>query len=229
MVIGSCRSQKLPSLVLEHTIKYHRPDVRVIHTYDLGFPSPKKPELRSKTGFSFNRFAIPSLVGYFGVAAYLECDQIVFRDINELFAIPFEGATVLRTKTQTSVLLLDCNRLRWDVGEIVEGLDAGLYSYKELMDDIAIVPKGQISPSIPQEWNSLEEFIPGKTALLHYTKMDLQPWRKWWAHPLKKYWMMALQSAMLTGVISLATIESEVERGHIVPEILKEASVWDSP
>lgn len=222
IVIGSSAEQKIPSLVLEYSIRKYSTaeDLQIIHTYDKTFPSPKKPENRSRTGFSFARFAIPEMVGYQGVAAYLECDQLVFADVKELLGLPFEGATVLRTPNQASVLLLDCARLTWRLPEILANLDAGKFKYADLMERIAIEPRDRIRGSIPVEWNSLEAYVPGKTRLLHFTNMSLQPWRKDWVHPLGHLWMSTLHEAVVKGVVNRRTVEEEVARGHIVKRVL---------
>jgi hypothetical protein len=228
VVIGSSAEQKVPSLVLEYTIKKYAPEMRVVHTYDMTFPQPERKEMRSRTGFSFNRFAIPGIMGYQGVGAYLECDQIVFRDVNEIFSIPFNGATVLRTPNQASVLVLDCARLKWKVEEIVRGLDKGRFGYKDLMENLCIEPKEKISGAIPVEWNSLERYEKDKTALLHYTAMNIQPWRNPAPHGLRGLWMNELKGAIESGLITLDILKTEVSKRHIIKEVLKEASSWGS-
>jgi lipopolysaccharide biosynthesis glycosyltransferase len=221
VVIGSSREQKLPSLVLEHTIQKHASaPVRVLHTYDMTFPVPKDPKNASRTGFSFARFAIPKMVGFEGLGLYLECDQIVFRDVTELFQLPFNGATVLRPKNQASVILIDCNSVRWEVEGVVGGLDAGSYSYSDLMEKLCVEAPFKISCSIPSEWNSLEKYEPGKTALLHYTNMAIQPWRKW-GHPLTSLWIGELAEAIKQGKIGLRIVEEEVRSRHVVPQVLE--------
>lgn len=221
VVIGSSREQKLPSLVLEYTIKKHSSvPVTVLHTYDVVPPKPKNPALVSRTGFSFNRFMIPAMVSYQGIGAYLECDQIVFGDVKDLFSIPFDGATVLRPANQASVLLLDCSRLTWDAAKIVADLDAGKYGYKDLMENLCIEPAENVRKTLPEHWNSLERYLAGKTALLHYTNMDGQPWRKW-GHALGRLWMDELKDALRSGAISMATVEEEVARKHIVKQVLE--------
>lgn len=221
--IGSSAEQKIPSLVLEYSVRKHSTveDLGIIHTYDKTFPSPRKPENRSRTGFSFARFAIPEMMGYRGVAAYLECDQLVFADVRELFELPFNGATVLRTPNQASVLVLDCDHIRWHLPHILESLDAGRIGYRDLMENLAIEPKFKISKSIPVEWNSLESYHAGKTRLLHYTNMALQPWRKAWNHPLGHLWMGALREAVEKGAIGRETVEEEVARGHVIKRVLE--------
>lgn len=226
IVIGGSREQKIASLVLEHSIKkFATVPVNVIHTFDRRFPEPTNPALKSKTGFSFNRFAIPELAGYQGVAAYLECDQLVFRDVKELLTIPFNGATILRPENQASVLLLDCDKLKWDVKKIVSRLDAKKYSYSDLMERICIEPPSSIKCTIPNYWNSLEKYVPGETALLHYTNMGIQPWRRW-GHPLAHLWMGELREAVREKKIGINVIQEDVSRGCVVREVLNEALKW---
>lgn len=219
IVIGSSREQKLPSLVLEHSIRKHSSrDVDIVHTWDMKFPAPKNPKNRSRTGFSFNRFAIPKLAGYGGRGVYLECDQLVFGDVKELLEIPFGGATVLRPKNQAAVLVLDCARLAWDVEAIIQDLDAGKFSYVALMEKMCIEPPANIRHSIPEEWNSLERYTAGKTKNLHYTNMSGQPWRKW-GHPLGKLWMTALREAIERGLVTEEIVQEEARRGFVVPQV----------
>ena len=226
ILIGSSREQKLPSLVLEFTIHQHaKAPVRVIHSYDLSFPVPRDPKNRSRTGFSFARFAIPKLTGYKGVAAYLECDQLVFKDVAELFSIPFDGATVLRPANQASVLLIDCEQARWDLDAIIRSLDEGKISYSDLMENLSCEPAAKVSRKIPLAWNTLEKYDPKSTALLHYTNMAIQPWRKW-GHPLGHLWMGKLKEAMRAGRISLAVVEEEVRRQYVVRQVAEEARRW---
>lgn len=219
VVIGSSPEQRLPSLVLEHSIlRRSSAPPKVIHSWDKVFPRPSKPENRSRTGFSFVRFAIPEMLGYEGVGAYLECDQLVLKDIAELFAIPFNGAKVLRPVNQSSVLLLDCDSLRWDVDLIVKALDRGEYTYHDLMERLCIVPALFVSKAIPNDWNSLESYEHGRTALLHYTNMDIQPWRRW-GHRLANLWLNELVDAVRAGRIPVKVVDDEVAAKHIVPQV----------
>lgn len=221
VVIGSSREQRIPSLVLEHTIRKHATGgVRVVHTWDRTFPQPRRPENRSRTGFSFARFSIPSIAGYAGLGAYLECDQIVFADVMELFRFPMGTATVLRPPNQASVMVLDCAHLRWDVQDILDRLDAGEFSYRDLMENVCVAPKGTVSCSLPNEWNSLEHYEAGRTRLLHFTWMHLQPWRTDASHPLGHLWFAELRDAVRAGQIRASDVEEDVRVGHIRPHVL---------
>src|SRR3989304_5106962 len=150
VVIGASPEQRLCALVCAHTVRKHASiPFNIVHSFDRSFPVPSKPENRSRTGFSFIRFAIPEMTGYQGRGMYLECDQIVFRDVAEIFGIPFGGSTILRPPNQASVLLLDCDRLRWRTVQIGPGLDDGKYGYRDLMEDLACEDPGLIQKTIP--------------------------------------------------------------------------------
>src|SRR5215471_10266945 len=93
--VGADRSQLMAVAVLEHSIRRHTGRrVQVCPLIDLDLPEPRDIRQGSRTNFSFARFAIPELAGYAGRALYLDADMLVFRDIGELWDIPFEGATV---------------------------------------------------------------------------------------------------------------------------------------
>lgn len=225
LLIGAVREGKLPSLVLEHSIRRRTTcEVNFLHTYDTKFPNGSRAETRSRSGgFSFNRFGVPKMAGYAGIGIYLDCDMLIFGDIKELGKLPFEGKTVLRPKNQTSVLVMDCSKLTWDVEKIVQDLDAGAYSYRDLMENMCIEAPENIGCSVPAEWNSLEKYVPKVTKNLHYTDMPTQPWRRW-GHPLVGLWLDELRSAITAGDILVEEVQEEVHRGHVVPQVLKEVS-----
>lgn len=206
--------------------------------HDLRLPQPRDPANWSRTGFSFTRFAIPELAGYRGRALYLDADMQVFRDIRELWSIPFDGAKVIvqedipnahrkpdksgaprqRIK-QCSVMLLDCGALDWKVEDIIAGLDGG-YDYAQLMNELCILDERDVKYEIPFCWNSLEAFGPD-TALIHYTDMGTQPWVSP-ANPLGYVWLNEVRLMLEAGAIAWESIEQEVARGHFRPSILEE-------
>lgn len=192
--VGTDRSQMLGVKVLEYSTKRHtKLPVEVIPMVDLGLPVPKDPRNRQRTGFSFSRFAIPKLAGYRGRAIYTDADMQVFKDISEIWEMPFEGAKVIcqeelpdhiakmsktaapgkRTK-QCSVMVLDCEALDWDPVKIVEGLDSE-YGYADLMQQLCILNESDVNYNLPIRWNSLEHYDES-TCLIHYTDMPTQPW-----------------------------------------------------
>ena len=120
--VGSQEEQMLAVKVLEYSIRRHTSmTTRVVplHRAGIAFPMPRDAKNQPRTPFSFQRFAIPMLSGYRGRAIYLDSDMMVFRDIRQLWTMPFDGADLLAAKArdetdrrpQFSVMLLDA-RLR---------------------------------------------------------------------------------------------------------------------
>jgi hypothetical protein len=236
--VGADESQLVAAAVFEHSIRKHA-NRRVEFTTmtDLPVPTPKDPANRPRTGFSFYRFMIPKLAGYEGRAIYCDCDMQVFADMSELLEIPFDGHTVLCTYQpepppewrdnpnfkpgrHLAVMVLDCERLKWDVDEIVGGLDEGRYDYRQLMSDLAIVPEDQIAENVPVEWNSLEHYAPGKTKLIHYTVVPTQPWKND-DNPLRELWEVAYREAVVAGAIDRNLVKRSVEQGYVKASLLE--------
>jgi hypothetical protein len=233
---GCDESQIVAARVLEHSIRKHasRP-VRFYPMIDVPTPVPKDPTNRGRTGFSFSRFHIPKLAGYKGRGLYVDADMQVFADLAELWEIPFDGAKVMCTRQddppeqwkdsswfhpgrQLSVMLLDCERLDWDIDDIVGGLDEGRYTYEQLMFELAVVEPNEINDNIPPEWNHLEHYEPGKTKLLHYTVVPTQPWKND-KSPLKTLWEPEFKEARAAGVVRADEALRLARRGHIKPSL----------
>jgi lipopolysaccharide biosynthesis glycosyltransferase len=205
---------------------------------DVELPDPQDIRQARRTGFSFSRFAIPRLAGYQGRALYVDADMQVFRDIRELWETPFDGAKVViqqdipenkqsvdkpgapaRRIKQSSVMLLDCDALRWIPEEIIGGLD-GNYTYEELLYDLCILKDEEICYAIPYRWNSLE-YWDESTCLTHYTDMRTQPWvspnnRIGWV------WINELKRMLHEGAISWERIVEDVRQGYVRPSLLNE-------
>jgi hypothetical protein len=237
--VGADRSQLLAVAVLEHSIRRHtsRP-VQLRPLIDLDLPEPRDLRQGSRTNFSFARFAIPELCGYCGKGLYLDADMLVFRDIGELWDIPFDGASVViqeeipghavshdkpgapKTRVkQCSVMLIDCQRARWDVRRIVAGLDGG-YTYEELMHQLCILPEREIRYAVPFAWNSLEHFDEA-TRLIHYTDMDTQPWVSA-ANRHGRLWLDEVRLMLEGGALTRAEVRTEIELGYFRPSLLLE-------
>jgi hypothetical protein len=150
--VGSTPAQMLAVKVLEYSIRKHASmsiDVFPLFQARLEYPMPKDPKNRPRTPFSFQRFAIPSLKGFRGRAIYVDSDMQVFKDIRELWTLPFDGADLLAAREpgdtgrrpQFSVMLLDCERLRWSLPDIVARLDSGELNYERLMYEMAVATR----------------------------------------------------------------------------------------
>jgi hypothetical protein len=236
--VGVDRSQLLAVKVLEHSIKRHTTArVEVTPMLDLPVPVPKDPRNGQRTGFSFSRFCIPKLAGYRGKAIYMDADMQVFKDIRDLWNIPFDGAKVViqrevkqtdqnmgkvnapkERKKQCAVMLLDCDRLDWKIEEIVQSMNEDKFSYDELMGDLCILAEEDVKYGVPFEWNSLE-FYDENTCLLHYTDMGTQPWvsTKNVNGPI---WFDEVRRMLADGSLTLDEIIKEVELGYFRPSLI---------
>jgi Glycosyl transferase family 8 len=226
--VGSQDEQMLSVQVLAHSIRRHtsmRTEVLPLHQADIRFPMPRDPKNKPRTPFSFQRFTIPQLAGYHGRAIYLDSDMLVFRDLRELWTVPFDGADVLAAspadpadrRPQFSVMLLDCERLHWTPQQVIDALDSGQLDYTRLMHEMALAR--EVHASIPASWNSLEHYEAGQTGLLHYTDMHSQPWvhpRNRWGH----LWVRELILAIDSGFIDPALVQDHVDRGWVRPSLL---------
>ncbi len=225
--VGTDEAQMLGVRVLRYSIeKFSTMDVEV-EALDPGrVPVPRDPKNRSKTGFSFCRFNIPRLCDYKGRGVYVDADMQVFSDITDLWTMPLEEADLLYSLThpsqgrmpQTSVMLLNCEKLQWDVDDIIAGLNEGRYSYKQLMSELCIVPQDRHKPLLPYRWNSLERYDPGLTSLIHYTDMPTQPWVSH-DNPNGPIWYDTCREALDSGFITMDEVEQAIRAGHVSPEL----------
>lgn len=236
--IGLDESQVVAARVLEHSIRTHtRRPVRVTPLMNVEAARPKHRANRPRTGFSFSRFVIPKLCGYKGRAIYLDADMQVFSDVAELWDRPFGEHTVQVTRQdevpagwtdnswfhpgpQMSVMLLDCDRLRWDVDDIVAGLDDGRYDYRQLMFDLCVVPPEQLDDTVPSSWNHLERYEPDETNLVHYTIVPTQPWKNA-RNPLTALWEEGFRDAVAAATVARWEVEVGIAAGHLRPELLE--------
>lgn len=238
--VGVDRSQLLAVPVLEYSIKRHTTaKVEVIPMLDLPVPVPKDPRNGQRTGFSFSRFCIPKLCGYKGKAIYMDADMLVLRDIRELWDIPFDGAKIIiqqevkhsedttqkvgapkERKKQCAVMLLDCDRLDWDVEEIIRGMDEGRYDYDQLMSQLVILDEAHVKYGVPFEWNSLEHW-DAETRLIHYTDVYTQPWSAC-GNKFAWVWFKEVRRMLADKTLSEAAIKEEINLGHFRPSLIKD-------
>jgi Glycosyl transferase family 8 len=230
--VGTQEEQMLAVKVLEYSIrKYASMPVEVtplfaaVNKAGIHIPEPQDPKIKPRTPFSFQRFAIPALKKYRGRAIYLDSDMQVFRDIKELWLLPFNGADLLSVyepensgrASQFSVMVINCEKLKWDVAELVRDLEQGKWTYKQFMLEMA--PASKIEHVVPTEWNDLERYTESKTALTHYTDMASQPWLTT-ENPLGWLWCQELFNAIKEGFITEQFVREEVIRGWIRPSLI---------
>jgi hypothetical protein len=225
--IGATEVEMLPAKVLEYSIRKRASmsvEILPLHRSGIAIPVPKNPKHQPRTPFSFQRFLIPVLTGYQGRAIYLDSDMLMFKDIRALWKMSFNGADLLTVsepthtsrRPQFSVMVLNCETLRWDIREIVRALDEGRLTYEELVYEMTIVKN--VRASIGPAWNALEEFSERETAVLHYTDMNTQPWVSK-DNPLGYLWTRVLIEAIDAGAISMDFVKQEVAIGHVRPSL----------
>jgi hypothetical protein len=230
--VGTAKEQMLAFKVLEYSIiKHASMTVKVVPLFEaiekagIDIPVPKDHKLRARTPFSFQRFLIPELNSYRGKAIYLDSDMLVFRDIKELWVSPFNGAQLLTVsepiasgrKSQFSVMVINCERLTWNIENLIQKLDLGEWSYEEFVHEMA--PADIISETLPPYWNDLERYNPTITALTHFTDMNNQPWLAT-NNIHANIWFQYLFEAIEKQFISLDFIKSEVNKGNVRPSII---------
>jgi Glycosyl transferase family 8 len=226
--VATTEDQMLAVKVLEYSIKKHTSMSTVVsplHYSGIAMPMPKDTENQPRTPFSFQRFIIPEAMNWKGRAIYLDSDMQVFKDMRELWTLPMDGAELLAVREpsetgrrpQFSVMLLDCGELDWRIKDIVEALDAHRLTYEHLMYEMRVATR--IIAAIDPSWNSLERYEPTRTALLHYTDMDTQPWTSL-ENPHGYLWIRDLIAAIDGNFISKEYIDDQVRQGFVRPSLL---------
>ena len=135
--------------------------------------------------FSPLRFAPPSLMEFDGRALVTDPDcfavgdaaDLLERDMNgkAIMAVPRPGHNRRNDYIATSVMLLDCSKLRhWQFEKELDDLFAHRFDYiqwielrREALDTV-----GFLEP----EWNDFDR-LTGRTKILHTTKRRTQPWK----------------------------------------------------
>lgn len=202
------------------------------------------------------RFAVPGLLGHKGLAVVTDPDVFAVGDVAELFRRDLQGKAIWCTPRPgysritdplaTSVMLLDCARLKhWRFAEQLGKLWRHEIDYLdwinlrlESLDTI-----GLLEP----EWNDFDHLTP-RTKLLHNTKRRTQPWKtglpidftfkergllnfalpivrklapNYTRHPdprQEAYFYALLADALDAGAVTAEQVRREVELGHVRPD-----------
>lgn len=171
-------------------------DVKILHTRD--FPRLMDPNQTILRGgqvrqwdpadlqsFTPLRFYPPQAMGFEGVAVVTDPDVFALGDVGELlnrdlkgkaiWAVPRPGHNKRPDYIATSVMLLDCSKLKhWQFDHELNGLFGQQFDYLDWIylgrEDPETV--GLLEP----EWNDFDRLTP-RTKLLHTTKRRTQPWK----------------------------------------------------
>ena len=220
--VGCSEAELVPTKVLEYSIKKNTNNpasIIPLFQCDTKHRVPQNPQCRPRTPFSFQRFFIPSLTS--GKAFYFDSDMLVFKDMAELLSYDFEGYDALSCKdmniyghwkgSEYAVLMLDCDNIKWDINSIIDDLDSGKLTYEKLMFDFAMA---KVNPVFDPLWNSLDTYEENKTANLHYTNMNTQPWRHN-GSPYMNLWFKYLKEAVDNNILSKELVVSHGQKGYI--------------
>lgn len=137
----------------------------------------KNSENGWKTNFSVFRWTIPELCNYSGKAIYLDVDQIILKDIRQMWDIDMENNAVSMIKeARTDVMLMNCCKFKdnfWPKIQKMKPSGNNQRYYK------AIIQKNFSIGVFDKIYNCLDgkDFDMQKTRLIHYTKMNTQPWK----------------------------------------------------
>ena len=183
--------------------------------------------------FGFVRFMVPSLNNYHGKAIYLDADQLVFTDINEMvdelddtYAIGLVnkpegtfGKKPVGQINQTSVMVLNCEKLKdWDPNTMFNHvvpnrakLEDGQIHYRDFMK-LDWFDQDQIK-AIDPRWNHFNIVKPD-SKLTHFSYVRQQPWKDP-SHPLTKFWGEWLRKAIKSGAVGRIELLKEIWKGHV--------------
>ena len=132
------------------------------------------------TGFTNYRFSIPHYAGGTGRAIWNDVDQAYLADPATLFDTDMGDHGFLAIapggRTDTAVMLMDCARMA-----PVWTLEGARHEHKNALIAKALAHPG-LRGDLAPEWHARdEEYVPGRSKILHWTILHMQPW-----HPLPR-------------------------------------------
>ena len=232
VVVGTEPNQFIAQKVLEFSIRKH-----ARKPVNIRFETWQGKRVGG-TNFGYVRFMVPQICGYQGKAIYMDADQLVFRDLNELAEqlddahsialvnqpVGYFGGKPVAQHNQTSVMVLNCEKLKSWTPEIFSNvvpndkpLAPGQIHYKDFMS-LKWFGSDEIKPIDPM-WNHFNE-VSEKTKLVHFSYVRAQPWKRP-RHPLTKVWSQWLKRAIGEGAVTRMELFREVMRGHVHPYFLR--------
>lgn len=192
-------------------------------------PMSLKIKYRNVTEFSLYRYLIPEICNFQGKAIYVDSDTICLTDIGILFDTPMSGYDFLAKKdayTGTdlwglSVMLIDCDKCRFDLELIMNEIDRGFYSLADFtgMSQAFLARRSYSIAELDPRWNVFD-YWDRHTYLIHYTNLHAQPW-KYQNHPYGELWFEYFQEAIESGYITAEDIKLSIDRGYVRRNLLK--------
>lgn len=187
-------------------------------------PMSLKIKYRNVTEFSLYRYLIPQICNYQGRAIYIDSDTVCLSDISELFEARLSGNDFLakRESTETwglSVMLIDCEKTRFDLEAYCSEIDQGLYRYADFnqMNSRFLQYHSFSIADLDPNWNQFD-FCDSNTKLIHYTNLCTQPWKAS-NHPFGELWFQYFNEAIESGILTEQEIELSILRSYVRPDI----------
>jgi lipopolysaccharide biosynthesis glycosyltransferase len=235
IAIGTQSNQYIPQRVLEHSIRAHTK-----HEVDIR-PTRQTVRRVGGTKFGFVRFCVPEVFGYHGRAIYMDADQLVLADVQDLVdqldadhAIgivrhiegTFAGEPV-EPRNETSVMVQDCEKLKtWDPATLFDGVVAndetpgpGQIRYKDF------IRLAWVDPALIQEidprWNHYN-IHRDDSKLIHFSHVREQPWKRP-DHPEREFWEEWLVRTLRAGALTRGDIVKAVAKLQLHPHFLRHA------
>lgn len=191
-------------------------------------PMSLKTKYRNITEFSLYRYLIPEICNFQGKAIYVDSDTICLTDIGILFDTHMSDCDFLAKKDAylgsdlwgLSVMLIDCNKCRFDLELILDEIDRGLYSLADFtgMSQLFLEHHSYSIAALDPNWNAFD-YWNRHTHLIHYTNLHAQPW-KYQNHPYGELWFEYFQAALESGYITAEDIKLSIDRGYVRRNLL---------
>lgn len=233
IVIGTEDAQYVPQQVLKYSIEKNTSHPVEIHCIQ------QEGERVGGTNFGFVRFIIPSMFNFEGKAIYVDADQLVLTDVEGLWsslddehdiavvqnAEGFFGDKVVQQCNQTSVMVLNCERLKnWDPKTLFDNvvpnrapLEDNQIHYRDFIK-LDWMDQSRLQ-SLDPRWNHFN-IIQDDSKLVHFSHVRSQPWKKP-DHPLTEMWGRWLKKAIRAGYIKRRELWREIRRGHLHKHFLR--------
>ena len=177
--VGFDPRQPLGYNVLQNSIRRHAAGRVSVEPLELRKLPIKR---RGLTEFTYSRYLVPYLMGYEGLAVFMDADIVVTGDIADLFA-QADGSAVQVMQEQArfewaSVMLFDCAQCKTLTPEFVDDERNRLF-------DLDWAPSvGKFSP----EWNHCVGYAEPKAAKLYHYTQGLPCWYETRGLPEDEHW-----------------------------------------
>ncbi len=194
-------------------------------------PMSLRVKYHNATEFSLYRFIIPEVCKHQGRAIFLDSDMVCFDDIGKLYDTPTDNFDFLArpgalgdSKNETwglSAMLINCATCRFDLEEIFDEIDAGLYTYQDLarMSQVFQRYHPYKIGELDKRWNMFDQY-DADTGIIHYTQLYTQPW-KYRNHPYGEIWFQYFNEARNAGYVTDEDIHKTLIRAYARLDLLE--------